>query len=108
MAVMKVGQLSQYVPSLGVPQFHQSADPHWDGKPNMFEMERLIRMIASRLRWDVTPGISPIHFIAVYESKTKVTVSIAIKPDDELVHIDDDKDLFPSDTLVTQLRLLIP
>lgn len=67
----------------------------------------LYGMIAMRMRW---PGISPIdhpfHDIYCRRALDKVHVMVIVDPTATPVVISDEWGLFPSDTFVTQLRLL--
>ncbi len=65
--------------------------------------------IVARMRWKPTPddsfAVVPFKFIHAHESTDCYWVIVGIEGRDPVV-IKDDKDLFPSDLLVTQLRLL--
>lgn len=72
--------------------------------PNYFDpASRLVSMIGMRLRIQEGARI-PCDFITAHEAGDKVFVFV-VHNGQPLV-IEDDKDLFPSDKLVTQLRLL--
>lgn len=64
-----------------------------------------LKSIAMRMRW--TEGmLPPYQKLDTALTGEKVLVWVVVK--DESVVLEDERDLFPSDTLITQLRLLLP
>lgn len=61
------------------------------------------RMIGMRLRL-AEGSLWPWPFLETHATEDKVLIFLVVK--DKPVFLEDDKSLFPSDTLVTQLRLL--
>lgn len=64
-----------------------------------------MQMIAMRLR--ITEGyIMPLPHMSAYVND-KVAIVFVVNKDNKPLAIEDDVNLFPSDALITQLRLLI-
>lgn len=85
---------------LGVGVFAQQ------GTVSTFTPRYMKEAIASRLR--ISPEANmPFHFIECCKLEDHVAVFVVTNEDSKPVTILDGVDLFPSDTLVTQLRLLI-
>lgn len=76
-------------------------NPDW--VPTMYnkEIPTLYDMIASRMRWKESP-FAYIHCRELGED----TVAVIVETSDDIVVLKDDATLFPSDTLITQLRIL--
>ena len=71
--------------------------------PDRWSEETLRNMLGSRLRWN--SGVKcPFQKVVPYRVTDKIVVFIATK--DDAVIIEDDPNLYPSDALVTQMRLL--
>lgn len=63
------------------------------------------RMIRSRLHLFDDSGPVPFDFLEVVQMANRVVVFIA--HNDQAIQVEDNLDLFPSDALITQLRLLM-
>lgn len=81
---------------------------NWPGMqqagPLLTEDDTLLQMIASRMRWP--SAYSPPFRKIVAHRLTPDTVAVFVAVGGKAVVIEDGFELFPSDTLVTQLRLL--
>lgn len=76
-------------------------NPNWVPTTYNKEISTLYDMPASRMRWMGSP-FSYIHC----RELGKDTVAVIVEASDDIVVLKDDATLFPSDALVTQLRIL--
>jgi hypothetical protein len=68
-------------------------------------MDDPLQMIAMRMRW--TSGmLFPLPHISAYV-KGNVAIVFVVNKENKPVCLEDDAELFPSDSLITQLRLLV-
>lgn len=63
------------------------------------------RMIDMRMR--TTPGTYRFEFMACHKAKNDNKVVVFLYHNKQATHLEDDWNLFPSDTLITQLRLML-
>lgn len=76
-------------------------NPNWVPTTYSKEIPTLYDMLASRMRWMGSP------FAYTHCRKLgKDTVAVIVETSDDIVVLKDDATLFPSDALVTQLRIL--
>lgn len=88
------------VPLAGIaqaPMTFAAASPDWGP-------DALLRMLNMRLYRDRLEGKKQFDFIAPYKNKDAVVVFLV--HDGNPTYIEDDWSLFPSDSLITKLRLL--
>jgi hypothetical protein len=71
--------------------------------PDALDSFRMKKMIGSRLRWPENEP-APFDFLECHMAASKALVFAVVNG--EPVTLEDDPALFPSDTLVTQIRLL--
>lgn len=74
-------------------------------KPNKFTERNMSALINMRMGWNLPGAVCPFDTIKPYKLNPDQAVVFIIH-DGRALTINDDLALFPSDTLVTQLRLL--
>jgi len=74
------------------------------GLGGQYSTEALLRMLAMRMRWD-TGASTGLEFISAH--KGNELVFIFIVREGQPMILEDDTNMFPSDALVTKLRLMV-
>ncbi len=105
--------------AISPPKAAQAATPyvgpaswngHGKGEIYMNKSEKLFRMLAMRMRWDIDAGLRvppKFHDIVLAESASGATVYVhVLTNDDQHVLLEDEGPMFPSDNLITKLRVL--
>lgn len=94
--------------SSGIYGGHPTMQQHATMNSAQYSSAALKRMIAMRLRTGEAEALLPGYpFFECHEAKKTGKVFVClISEDGQPITIEDDADLFPSDTLITQLRLL--
>lgn len=64
----------------------------------------LVSMLQSRMGWNIRTPKCPYRDVRCYELAD--SVAIILVAENEVYNIDDDKGLFPSDALVTKIRIM--
>jgi hypothetical protein len=81
----------------------------YDPLPEHFSSEYLMEMIRMRMRWDPSPMLGdfkyPFAALTAIREGDRVAV-VVLQTGQEAIVLEDEWGLFPSDRLVTQLRLL--
>lgn len=74
--------------------------------PSRFSDTNVRNMLDSRMGWNVSSPSCPFNRVYPVKLDGSPTIAVFVALKDKAVVIEDDANLYPSDALVTQLRLL--
>jgi len=94
-------------PSINLPGAGPTSGPSvGQSKKRVLNEKEATQLIHLRMRW---PGemLNPFAHLSFFMGKEKATVFVVTRQDEKAVTLEDDINLFPSDTLIGQLHFLL-